>query len=161
MTNQPVVKSNEAQEAIGIRDQLVGAWELLSYVSTPTDSTKEEEEVTYPLGKNPKGILIYTADGYMSAHLQALESAKEESDAHSTLRNRYLGYTGPFYLDETGTETVLQHHVSLSSFPAWLGDIQRRVARLDGDILVLSTESEILVEVRKVLFEFVFLIVLT
>lgn len=152
MTNQPVVKSNEAQEANGIRDQLVGAWELLSFVSTPTDSTKEEEEVKYPLGKNPKGILIYTADGYMSAHLQALESA-EESDAHS---NRYLGYTGPFHLDQTGTETVLQHHVSLSSFPARLGDIQRRVARLDGDILVLRTESEILVEVRKVLFEFVF-----
>lgn len=158
MTNQPVAKSNEAQEAIGIRDQLVGAWELLSYVSTLPDSTKEEEEVTYPLGKNPKGILIYTADGYMSAQIQALESAKEESDAHSTQLNRYLGYTGPFHIDENGTETVLQHHVSLSSFPAWLGDIQRRVARLDGDILVLSMESEIIVEVSKVLFHFFFIV---
>lgn len=137
MTNQPVLKSNEAQEAIGIRDQLVGAWELLSYVSTPSDPTKEEE-ATYPLGKNPRGILIYSADGYMSAQIQALDQPTS-----------YLGYTGPFDIDETGTETVLQHHVSLSSFPAWLGDIQRRVARLDGDILVLSMESEIVVEVRS------------
>lgn len=137
MTNQPVLKSNEAQEAIGIRDQLVGAWELLSYVSTLPDPTKEEE-ATYPLGKNPKGILIYSADGYMSAQIQALDQLTS-----------YLGYTGPFDIDETGTETVLQHHVSLSSFPAWLGDIQRRVARLDGDILVLSMESEIVAEVRS------------
>lgn len=137
MTNQPVLKSNEAQEAIGIRDQLVGAWELLSYVSTLPDPTKEEE-ATYPLGKNPKGILIYSADGYMSAQIQALDQLTS-----------YLGYTGPFDIDETGTETVLQHHVSLSSFPAWLGDIQRRVARLNGDILVLSMESEIVAEVRS------------
>lgn len=148
MTNQPILKSNEAQEAIGIRDQLVGAWELLSYVSTPPNSTKEEE-ATYPLGKNPRGILIYSADGYMSAQIQALELAKEEPDAHSTQVTGHLGYAGPFHIDETGTETVLQHHVSLSSFPAWLGDIQRRVARLDGDILVLSMESEIVVAVRS------------
>lgn len=137
MTNQPTNKS------LGVRDQLVGAWELLSYVSNSEDRTKE---ATYPLGKDPKGILLYTADGYMSAQIQALKSAKEP-DAHSTQLTGYLGYTGPFYIDETGSETVLQHQMSLSSFPAWLGDTQRRLVRLDGDTLALSAESEIVVEV--------------
>ena len=145
MTNQLAKKSNNAQEALVIRDQLVGAWQLVSYVSTPKDSTKQ---ATYPLGKDPKGILLYTADGYMSAQIQVLEPAKE-LDTNSTQLTGYLGYTGPFYIDETGSEIVLQHHMSLSSFPAWLGDTQRRLARLNGDILVLSAESEIVIEVSR------------
>lgn len=155
MTKPLAKKSNEAQEALGLRDQLVGAWQLLSYVSTPKDPTKE---ATYPLGKNPNGILLYTADGYMSAQIQALvSSAKDQQDENATQQEQltgYLGYTGPFYIDETGSETVLQHHMSLSSFPAWLGDTQRRFARLNGDILVLSAESEIIIEVGFLFISF-------
>lgn len=144
MTNKIDEISGIAQEGARMRDQLVGAWQLVSYVSTPEDPTKE---ATHPLGNDPKGILLYTADGYMSAQIQALESAKEEIDAKSTQLTGYLGYAGPFHIDETGSEPVLQHHMSLSSFPAWLGDTQRRLVRLEGNILVLSTESEILIEV--------------
>lgn len=142
MTNQLAKTSNNAHEALRLRDQLVGAWQLLSCVSTPSDPT---EKATYPLGKDPKGILLYTADGYMSTQVQALKAAKEE--ANSTILTSYLGYSGPFYIDETGSETVLHHHISLSSVPAWLGDTQRRLPRLDGDILILSVESELEFEV--------------
>ena len=119
MTNKLDKNPSLAQEAVRIRDQLVGAWQLVSYTSTPEGPT---EEATYPLGKDPKGILLYTADGYMSVQIQALESAKEELDANSAQLTGYLGYAGPFYIDETGSEPVLQHHMSLSSFPAWLID---------------------------------------
>lgn len=93
----------------------MGAWQLLSYVSTPDDPTKE---ATYPLGKDPKGMFLFTADGYMSAQLQALDSAKEELDANSTQLTGYHGYGWPSYIDESGSEPVLQHHMSLSSFLA-------------------------------------------
>lgn len=159
MTKQLAKNSNEAQKVLGLRDQLVGTWQLLSYVSSPKDPTKE---ATYPLGKNPNGILIYTADGYMSAQIQAL-AAKDQQDQENATKQQqqqqltgYLGYTGPFYIDDetASSEPVLQHHVSLSSFPAWLGDTQRRFARLDGDILVLSAVSEIIHEVFIYLFFF-------
>ena len=141
MTKQTANKFCGAHEAT-IRHQLVGAWELISYISRPEDPA---EEGTYPLGKDPKGILLYTADGYMSAQIQALESAKK--DANSTQIASYLAYTGPFDIDETGSETVLQHHMSLSSFPSWLGDTQRRLVHLEGDHLVFSVGSETVIQV--------------
>ncbi len=49
------------------REQIIGAWELLDYhayvESDPSDKI-------YPMGRNCQGIIMYTPDGYMSAHLQ-------------------------------------------------------------------------------------------
>jgi len=49
-----------------LRRALIGTWLLESYV--------EIDSVTgapnYPLGISPRGIIMYTPDGYMSAQLQ-------------------------------------------------------------------------------------------
>ena len=46
-------------------DQLVGAWELVSYVEKPLNGSPPN----YPMGERPMGIIMYTPDGYMSAQL--------------------------------------------------------------------------------------------
>src|SRR5687767_14541829 len=43
-------------------ESIVGVWKLLSYVARDEDTGVE----TKPWGENPEGLLMYTADGYMS-----------------------------------------------------------------------------------------------
>ncbi len=50
-----------------LREQLVGAWRLVSYEIRPRDGGT----VTYPLGRDARGWILYTPDGYMSAQLMA------------------------------------------------------------------------------------------
>lgn len=48
-----------------LREYLVGAWTLESYESSDVDGSN----VRYPLGTDARGLIMYTADGYMSAQL--------------------------------------------------------------------------------------------
>ena len=48
-----------------LHDQLIGAWELVSYVEKPLNGAPPN----YPMGERPMGIIMYTPDGYMSAQL--------------------------------------------------------------------------------------------
>jgi hypothetical protein len=47
-----------------LRDRLIGAWRLAEFTVTAEDGT-----VTYPMGEDVEGLIIYTPDGYMSAQL--------------------------------------------------------------------------------------------
>src|SRR5260370_33298970 len=49
----------------GLREQLIGAWKLVSYIETPMDGSPTR----YPMGEKGQGIIMYTPDGYMSAQL--------------------------------------------------------------------------------------------
>ena len=45
-----------------LRTNLIGAWTLQSYEAHSID----ESTVTYPLGTDAQGIIMYTPDGYMA-----------------------------------------------------------------------------------------------
>lgn len=49
----------------GLRDRLIGAWKRLSYQKIPVDRSDPSE----PLGNEPRGLIFYTPDRYMSAQL--------------------------------------------------------------------------------------------
>lgn len=101
------------------------------------------------MGKDVQGIIMYTPDGYMSAQLRRPGQPSFEDDEFNggspeeweeTDRN-YLAYTGPFYIDESGSEPLLQHHMTPCSFPNWQGNTQRRLVKIteeDGGHLSLS-----------------------
>jgi Lipocalin-like domain len=113
-----------------IRDRLVGGWRLTGYEVTADGKTD------HPLGDNPRGAILYTPDGYMSAQLVGSEWDKgdDRPDAY------YIAYSGPYDVDET-SETVA-HHVQVSVRPSWLGSTQLRHARFDGpDQLTLSVSE--------------------
>ena len=125
--------------AEGLRDRLVGAWELQEYTATAEDGT-----ITFPMGEDATGLIIYTPDGYMSAQLMVqgrpayasgdMEGGTAEERRAAT--RGYIAYSGPFSVDEaSGT---VKHHVSVCLLPNWIGDTQVRFARLEGDILTLS-----------------------
>jgi len=128
-----------------LRDQLMGAWELVSYFEKPLNGSP----LNHPMGKKPMGLIMYTPDGYMSAqlmrpnpgHFASDDWFKATPEEYGTAASTYFAYTGPFEVDEE--KKIVTHFVLVSLFPNWIGKKQQRVARIEGNILHLSTASPI------------------
>ncbi|MCX4774394.1 lipocalin-like domain-containing protein [Streptomyces sp. NBC_01260] len=131
--------------AEGLRERLIGAWNLVSYQEIPVDGSEPFE----PLGHSPRGIIMYTPDGYMSAQLAKPDrpgfasgdwfagTPQEYEDEASS----YIAYTGPFHVDEDAR--TLSHSMFISLFPDWTGQTQPRVVSIEGNVLHLGTASPI------------------
>jgi len=128
-----------------LRDQLIGAWKLVSYEEKPVDGSP----TVHPLGEDASGIIMYTPDGWMSAqlmrggrqHFASGDWFKGTLDEYRAEASTYIAYSGPFHVDEE--KKTLTHSMFVSLFPDWTGQTQPRVAELDGDRLHLSTASPI------------------
>lgn len=134
---------------IPLREKLVGAWKLESYVAYPT-ATSMPQRPTYPMTKNVTGFIMYTPDGYMSAQMlipgQPSFKRSEGDEAQWTeAAKRFFAYSGPYYISNEGSgrEEVLRHTFQICNLPGWIGDIQIRTHRFeeDGDVLVLGSEE--------------------
>jgi hypothetical protein len=139
-----------------LREQLIGAWKLVSYVEEPIDpplrkgyGVTGDAAPDYPFGEDAQGIIMYTPDGFMSAQLSRRDRAPFASDDWSkgapeefaTAASSYFAYTGPFHVDEANQ--TLTHTMFISLFPNWTGQTQPRVARIDGDLLIITTEGPV------------------
>jgi Lipocalin-like domain len=108
------------------RNTILGGWELVSFQARDADTG----EIRYPLGRRPRGLILYTDDGYMSAQLAP------ESPYTSTEVNGYIAYSGPFHVDES-TSTVC-HDVRMATMPDLLAQPQLRQASVADRTLILS-----------------------
>ncbi len=103
----------------------------------------EEGNTVYPYGENPVGYIMYTKDGYMAVAFMSCKrenflsddlmggSAQEKAKATET----YLSYCGKYeVLDDR-----FVHHVDVSLFPNWTGDIHERFYEFKDDELILYT----------------------
>ncbi|HET7314695.1 lipocalin-like domain-containing protein [Salinisphaera sp.] len=125
---------------------MIGAWKLASYVEKPVDGSP----TTYPLGENPKGLILYTPDGYMSAQLMAPDRAPFASgdwfdgttDEYRQEASTYIAYSGAYYVDED--KQALFHSMHVSLFPNWTGQTQQRIVSLEGNVLHLSSAESIM-----------------
>lgn len=128
-----------------LRDQLIGTWKLVSYVEKPVDGSAP----FHPFGETPKGIIMYTPDGFMSAQLCRSERTPFASgdwfdgtpQEYEAEASTYIAYTGPFNVDEE--RQTLTHSMFISLFPNWVGQTQPRVVRIESDLLNLSTANPI------------------
>lgn len=127
----------------GLREMLVGAWELVDVVEEPVDGSPPRR----PHGDRPLGLILYTHDGYMSAQLMERERGHVDScdwahltpEEYAEEARGYFAYAGPFEVDEE--RGTVAHSVAVSLFPGWVGGTQVRVAELDGERLVLRTAA--------------------
>lgn len=131
-------------------EDLIGTWRLRSWKNLASDGAPVD-----PLGEKPLGYIFYNHDGYMSVEIMAEHRAPyhdadvfggtpaERSDAIST----YLSYSGPFEVIPE-QDTVI-HHIEVCSYPNWIGNAQVRYAKLDRDVLVLSTKPMIFQGVER------------
>jgi hypothetical protein len=122
-----------------LRTSIIGAWTLVSYESTAVDGS----DLSFPLGPDARGIIMYTADGYMSA--QIMRAGREPfgsddphlagEDEFASAARGYLSYTGPYAVVDGG---LIAHHVEVSLLPNWVGGTQYRAAHLDDSHLELA-----------------------
>lgn len=136
-----------------LREQLMDTWHLQSYTETAVGDT----QASYPLGEDAQGTILYTPDGYMAAQLMRPgrkafaggDIYQANADEFRDAASAYLSYSGPYHVDEQ--HGLLSHSVELSLFPNWIGQVQQRIARLDGDTLHLSTYQPMLARGREVI----------
>jgi hypothetical protein len=106
------------------RTTILGAWELASFQTRDTGSG----ELRYPLGRRPRGLILYTDDGFMSAQLAP--------EGPGTELGGYIAYSGPFHVDESAS--TVRHDVRMATMPELLAQPQLRQASVTGGALILS-----------------------
>jgi hypothetical protein len=125
------------------RGALVGAWRLVSWENRAADG-----QITYPMGTDAVGRLLYTADGRFSVTISRrgragfaagdLLSGTPEEKARAV--EAFVAYAGRYSFH--GDRVV--HHVELSLFPNWVGSDQQRWVELAEDRLTLSASPLLL-----------------
>jgi hypothetical protein len=106
-----------------LHQALLGGWRLESFVSRDA----ETGALRHPFGEHPRGLILYTADGHMSAQLTP--GAGDE----------FVSYGGRFRVDESSA--TVRHLVAISTLPELLTEPQIRHAQIDGDRLTLSASA--------------------
>jgi hypothetical protein len=130
-------------------NELTGTWKFISLeIKTASGKT------VHPFGENPFGLLIYTANGYMSYLCMDPARPKFKSDnllggtmeEISEAFKSFDAYSGTYTVD--AEKGVVTHHVLGSKFPNWVGSEQVRHFRfsdnhliIDADILVQGENS--------------------
>jgi hypothetical protein len=116
---------------------IAGSWKLLAWRRI------EGDNVSYPLGEDATGLLIYAEDGSMAVQMTAADrpaiatadalggDVEQRAAAYSTC----LAYFGGWEVD--GDNVI--HHVEASLFPNWSDTVQTRPFTCDGRVLVLRT----------------------
>jgi hypothetical protein len=125
-----------------LREKILGTWRLVSYVEQDDDGGP----VTFPLGRDAVGLIMYTTDGYMSAQLmRSVRHDYDQSDiGGGTIQQAaaaaegYLAYSGPYDVDEAAD--VVHHRVAVSLLPNWLDTVQIRHGSFKDNKLTLVAE---------------------
>jgi hypothetical protein len=122
-----------------VKDRLVGAWNLVTFMSF--DASGASRPSTYDRGR-----IVYDASGQMTAQLMNSSNKADAAPATDVDRaaayRRYLGYYGPFTVDEPAGTVV--HHVVGSSNPGFVGTNLVRYYSFseDGNKLTLSVKNQ-------------------
>jgi hypothetical protein len=125
-----------------LREKILGTWRLVSYV----EQDERGGPVTFPLGRDAAGLIMYTTDGYMSAQL--MRSGRHDYDqpdiGGGTIQQAagaaegYLAYSGPYDVDEAAS--IVHHRVAVSLLPNWLETVQIQHGSLKDNQLTLVSE---------------------
>ena len=126
-----------AAQAQSLREQIVGTWTAVSqYVDQ--DGKKLE-----PFGPNPKGMVVYDANGRFILLLQRATLPKFASnnrmagtaEENQAIVQGSIAYFGRYTIDESGRKMHL--HYEGSTYPNWDGVDQTRLLEISGDQLTI------------------------
>jgi len=118
---------------------IVGTWRLESFALEAPDGN-----VTHPYGEDVTGYLVYTPEGVMSSAFMrtdrgrtgAADPASDLSRAETAPSwDTFMAYGGPYRVEG---DRIL-HDVEVSSLAVWIGTVQERWYKVDGDRLDILT----------------------
>lgn len=128
--------------------KLIGTWTLVELIEIPVNAG----ETSHPMGENPRGLIMYGADGFMSAQIMNLNRKNSDRNDHSEQNTEeasdYLAYSGPFETDDE--KKTVSHTMFVSLSPNWAGETQKRNVRFEDGFLYLETEKPFLRNSRMV-----------
>jgi hypothetical protein len=119
-------------------DRFLGSWRPCSVELRFPDG-----RVAHPYGESPIGLVVFSADGYLSAHLMRPDRPHFASpdvgppspeEAREALTG-FVAYYGRYEVDESASKLVT--HVEGAVTPNWIGGDQVRTFEFRGDRLVL------------------------
>lgn len=123
-----------------MKEKFVGTWRLVDY-----EYLRSDGEQLWPFGQSPRGVITYTAEGFMSVQIMDSErpifvggnrwsaTLAEMAAAFQS----YLAYFGSY--DVNGEEGFVTHHIQGSLFPEYTNSDQIRYFEFEGEQLTLST----------------------
>ena len=121
-------------------EQFAGTWKLVS-----SEFRQADGEVTYPLGRDAVGVIMYDVNGHVSVQIMRsnrpqFASGDQLNGTPAEIRSAFEGfvaYYGAYAVDEEqGTVT---HHLKGSVFPNWVGADHTRFYEFSDSRLTLST----------------------
>lgn len=137
----------------------LGAWSLEAWTVT-----EPGKPVRYPYGPAPKGFIVYSPEGVMSATLMkderpSLQTSRPgmttkiaESVKLMREQNSFNGFSAAYYLASvqymnycgryTVTAQTVTHHVDAALIPDWIGTDLVRTYAFKGDLLILTGEED-------------------
>jgi lipocalin-like protein len=125
-------------EPKSIKEQIVGAWTLVSVTSEMGDGKKGE-----PFGASPKGVMIFTGDGHFSLFqsraeipkIAANDRAKATPDEAQGIVASSIAYYGTYAIDENTKVMVVNLAASTFANVAAIPNQKRTIALLTADEL--------------------------
>jgi len=133
-----------AAQQRSLKDQLVGAWTLVSSETTAQNGSKERF-----YGPNPKGVLILDASGRYASVQGRPDRAKAKSPSRFAITTEELGTAARAFAANFGTWSVNEADKSLTRrfegalVPNNEGSEQKSIVSLTGDELKLTTVSPV------------------
>lgn len=126
------------------KEDLHGTWQLESWII----GYSNREEFSFPFGEDPQGLLMYTADGWMSASISRGErKLLPDNVSFRALPDEQKAAAFVSYFHYAGRYRVVDgdviHYVTQSLNPNFPGTEQLRHAELDGQTLVLSGKDQV------------------
>ena len=121
---------------------LIGAWTFVTW-----EITRDDGQISRPFQPNPSGMILYTADGAMSAVIHAggrapfaSEDIRKQTDAAKAAAfDSYFHYAGTWEI--RGDEII--HRVTAALNPNFVGSEQVRRTEFAGDLLTLSVSEKL------------------
>lgn len=123
---------------------LHGTWHLAVWEIVQPDGA-----LSHPFGTDATGVLVYSADGSMSAAIARSGRApfpdgnpRRASEAErAAAADSYFHYAGPYHITEEAGRPLVVHRVTHALNPGFVGTQQRRFIDLSDDVLTLSARE--------------------
>jgi hypothetical protein len=120
------------------REQIVGAWTLVSVTSEMDDGKKGE-----PFGPSPKGVIIFSSDGHFSLFqsraeipkIAANDRAKATAEEAQSIVASSIAYYGTYSIDENTKVMAVNLAASTYANVAAIPNQRRTVTLLTADEL--------------------------
>ncbi|UCH73249.1 MAG: lipocalin-like domain-containing protein [Rhodospirillales bacterium] len=123
-------------------NRFVGTWRLLRW-----ENESAAGSISFPYGRDPRGLLHYAPDGYMFVHIMRRHRPPLSSDAllDGSVSERAAAFSG--HVAYAGRWEVrgdrMIHRLEIASVPNWSGGEQHRdFVFLDDNRLELSAPME-------------------